>query len=226
MGSVSLSAARLGELLDRHAPMRAVPLVPDLTAWCADDELPLWSALEEELGCRLAAPFFCVPWPGAQALARFVRQAGMHLSGQRVLDLGSGSGVASVACAQLGAAVVACDIDPLACLAAKILSRRHSVAERVHPLCGDALGAPSLGAQFDVVLAGDLVYSRDRGGQLCDAIERWLEAGVTVVVADSGRPFFSPGPLTCAFEAEVAVPAIVEGASTRTVRVYTGEGKR
>lgn len=225
MGPVSPFPARLGELLDVHAPMRPVPLAPDLMAWCADDEFPLWSALEQELGRVLAAPFFCVPWPGAQALVQYVRHAGVDLAGRRVLDLGSGSGVASVACAKLGASVVACDIDPLACLASKILSRRHAVAERVHPLCGDALVLPSLGAQFDIVLAGDLVYSRHRGAQLLDAIEGWLEAGVTVIVADSGRPFFSPGPLACVFEAEVVVPAIVEGASTRNVRVFTAPSR-
>ncbi|MFZ9886532.1 MAG: class I SAM-dependent methyltransferase [Myxococcota bacterium] len=221
----SLSPARLGALLDQHAPMRSVPLVPDLSAWYADDELPLWGSLEAELGHPVAAPFFCVPWPGAQALALYVRQQNIALAGRRVLDLGSGSGVASVACALRGAEVVACDIDPLACVATTILARRHGATPRVHAFCGDVLRTPAVGARFDVVLAGDLVYSRDRGEQLAVAISQWLKTGTIVVVADSGRPFFSPGPLPCVLEADVDVPASVEGASTRRVRVYAGRAE-
>jgi hypothetical protein len=51
---------RLIELLDRHAPWAPLPLTPHLVAWQADDEEPLWTALEEEAGRKLPPPFFCM----------------------------------------------------------------------------------------------------------------------------------------------------------------------
>jgi predicted nicotinamide N-methyase len=85
---------RLAALLDQHAAPRPVPLVPELLAWWAEDELPLWQALEEEEGVMLPAPFFCVPWPRAQAVARAVRDGLLDVQGTRVLDVGCGSGLA------------------------------------------------------------------------------------------------------------------------------------
>lgn len=219
----SLSLARLRALLDEHAPARALPRLPDLVAWWAEDELPLWSALEAELGHPVGAPFFVVPWPGAQALALAVERGLVEVSGRRVLDVGAGDGLAAIACARRGARAIAADVDWLACASSRLLAERNGVA--LDAVCVDALEVVALGARCDVVLAGDVVYSRAHASALERAVAAWLEAGVDVVLADSGRPFFTPCGLPCVFEEEVAVARGVDGVSRRRVRVYARRGR-
>lgn len=73
------------------------------------------------------------------------------LTGSRVLDLGTGSGILAIAAARLGAtSIVALDIDPIAVEAAAANARRNRVARRVHARHGSL---PSPGGPFDLVLA-------------------------------------------------------------------------
>lgn len=218
MANPVLPAARLAALLDTHAAYGPVPLVPTLSAWRADDELPLWGALEEACGQRLGAPFFAVPWPGAQALALLIERGLLDVAGRRVLDVGCGSGLAAVAAARRGGWSVACDTDALACTSAQLLAARHQVT--IAALVTDPLATPWLGARFDVVLAGDLVYSHPQRESLRRAVGTWMAAGVTVLLADSGRPFFDACGLKEHLSVDVPVPRAVEGQPLRTVRVY------
>jgi predicted nicotinamide N-methyase len=217
----ALPTERLVALLDEHAPMRAVPLCPELAVWTADDELPLWQALEEELGETIGAPFFCMPWPGAQALALLVERGPERVAGRRVLDVGCGSGLAALACARAGAEVVAVDVDPLAVAATRALAERAGVP--VRGVVADVLAEPTLLGDFDVVLAGDLVYSRELGERLRRAVPSWRERGAHVVLADSGRPFFDDCGLPRILEVEVPVPPSVDGVDRRRVCVYAQE---
>jgi ribosomal protein L11 methyltransferase len=69
----------------------------------------------------------------------------------RVLDVGSGSGILSIAAALLGAtSVLAVDVDPIAVEASGANARRNRVARRVRVRAGSA---PSGEGPFDVVLA-------------------------------------------------------------------------
>jgi ribosomal protein L11 methyltransferase len=71
--------------------------------------------------------------------------------GARVLDVGSGSGILSIAAARLGAAsVMAVDTDPLAAEATAANARRNRVASRIHAREGSV---PTGAAPFDLVLA-------------------------------------------------------------------------
>jgi len=224
----------LAALLAQHAPLRPVPLVPSLRAFFADDELPLWQALEEAAGVRVSAPFFAVAWPGAQALARAIHDGagsggvdggidgGVDVAGRRVVDLGCGSGLAAVAAAVAGAAhVVAVDNDPLALAAVRVLARAHDVDvdTRVGDVTDSALIA-ELEGSADVILAGDVVYNAVVGQAVVAAVRRWRTAGRTVIVADSGRPFFDADDLVefAAFDVDVA--RAVEGVDRRRVRLY------
>jgi predicted nicotinamide N-methyase len=208
----------LRALLERHAPLRPTVLVPDLRAFHADDELPLWLALEEACGTRVGAPFFAIAWPGAQALAKTVADDVVDVRGRRVCDLGCGSGLAGIAAARQGAAgVVAVDVDPLALGCARLLAREHGVS--LETRVGDACD-PEVVHDADVVVAGDVVYNVDTGRTFSACVRRWTSEGRTVVLADSGRPFFDPAGLPERARFEVMVPRVVEGVSTRTVRVF------
>ena len=73
------------------------------------------------------------------------------LAGARVLDVGSGSGILSIASGLLGAAsVLAVDVDPIAVEATRANARRNRLARRVRAREGSA---PSGDGPFDVVLA-------------------------------------------------------------------------
>jgi ribosomal protein L11 methyltransferase len=73
------------------------------------------------------------------------------IAGARVLDVGSGSGILSIAAARLGASsVLAVDVDPIAVEASIANARRNRVVRRVRVREGSA---PTGEGPFDVVLA-------------------------------------------------------------------------
>jgi len=71
--------------------------------------------------------------------------------GQRVFDLGTGSGILAIAAAKLGAKVDAVDLDPVAIKVAQENVALNGVNNRVRVVCGD-LGSVLTG-QADVVIA-------------------------------------------------------------------------
>ncbi len=76
---------------------------------------------------------------------------GDEAGGARVLDVGSGSGILSIAAARLGAGrVLALDVDDIAVDATTANAKRNGVARRVQARAGSS---PSGDGPFDVVLA-------------------------------------------------------------------------
>lgn len=212
----------LAELLSVHAPLAPVPLCPSLRAFSAVDELPLWQAIEDACGHRIDAPFFAVAWPGAQVVARAILAGSVDVRGRRVLELGCGSGLSSVAAALAGAAHVrATDIDQLALLTTSLLAEAHGVqmvTGVLSVLDDDAIMAAL--DDVDVVIAADVVYSRELGLALSRLIGQCRPRAIDVVVADSGRPFFDPAGLSATETSDVPVPFGVEGRSSRRVVLY------
>lgn len=214
--------ARLFALLDEHAPWRPTSLVPSLSAWHADDELPLWHALETTLARKIDPPFFAVAWPGAQGLARAIVDGVVDVNGKSVADVGAGSGIASAAAARAGAAsVCALEVDALAMRASVELARRNGVGATVAARALDALAHPeAVGDDVAVVLAGDLVYGEAIARAFEHALTAWRARGIEVIVADSGRPFFSTNGLARVVSYDVDTPRSLDGKSHRTVTIY------
>ena len=75
--------------------------------------------------------------------------------GQRVLDLGAGSGILSIAALLLGAAqATAYDIDPMAPAIMRQNAARNGLDDtRLTPRCGDVLQAAAPLGQYDLILA-------------------------------------------------------------------------
>ncbi|MXX32477.1 MAG: methyltransferase [Chloroflexi bacterium] len=94
--------------------------------------------------------------------------------GERVLDVGTGSGILAVAAAKLGAAAVtATDIDPLAVDAARQTARRNGLAGRIDVREASIpdgerydLVIANLTADLLQLLAADLVAALGSGGRL------------------------------------------------------------
>jgi release factor glutamine methyltransferase len=88
----------------------------------------------------------------SEAFAAFID--GLDLSGKRVLDVGTGTGVLALAAARAGAAsVIAADINPNAALNAAENARANGLGDRVFAACSDLLAALAPRPLFDVILS-------------------------------------------------------------------------
>ena len=109
----------------------------------ADDRLPFWAEL----------------WPSGSALAAAVAE--LDLTGRRVLELGCGLGLVSVAAAVAGADVLAADQSAEAIAFTTVNAERNGVAVRT-VRCAFERPEPLLaGAPWDLVLAADVLYEPD-----------------------------------------------------------------
>ena len=157
----------------RHTRLRPVPGLDGIRLHLVDDVLSLWHAVQlEQDDPDPALPFWAVAWAGGTGLARYLREHPEVVTGRRVLDLASGSGLCAIAAMQAGAAVVTgVDVDQYAAAAIALNARANGW--RVTVVQRDVLGddAPDV----DVILAGDCCY---------EARPRRAPAAVA-----AGRPF-------------------------------------
>jgi predicted nicotinamide N-methyase len=129
------------------------------------------------------APYWSVLWRSGVALARELD--GVELRGLRVVELGCGLAVPSIAAAQGGADVLATDSDPEAL--ELVTQNAHANYVQVETAAVDWAEPDALigRAPFDLVLAADVLYERENVALLLSLLpllapEAWL--------ADPGRP--------------------------------------
>jgi predicted nicotinamide N-methyase len=213
------SHAALAKLLDDYAPLQPAPLCPEVQAFRADQLTVIWQAAERLAGRVMPAPFWAYPWPAGAALARVLLDHPDWVFGRRVLDLGAGGGVASVAAARAGAAnVVANDIDPWALSTARLAAERQGL--EIEPLLADLTLDPVPPLDFDLLLCGDMAYERRVSPRLHGFLQRARTNGVRVLLADAGRAYFDADGLELLADYAVEVPFDLEGVDERTARVY------
>lgn len=155
-------------------------------------DVSLWRAAHLERFVDVAAllgaetppepPYWMHLWPGALALARRLAQEPVVGQGTRVLELGCGLGLPSLAAARRGAAVVACDWrhEPLAVLA------RSAADNDVAVGCVRMdWRAPALRGGFDLCLGADVGYEVAAAPLLAAALAQLVRPGGTAWLADS-----------------------------------------
>ena len=129
------------------------------------------------------APYWAVLWRSGLALARELE--GEALRGLRVVELGCGLGVPSIAAARAGASVLATD----ACAEALALVERNARANEVDVETATVdwaqPGELVRRAPFDLVLCADVLYERASVAQLLTLLPR---LGPEAWLADPGRP--------------------------------------
>ena len=86
-------------LIREFTQVRAAPFVPEFRLYLAEQLVPLWEATEWRAAAPQPPPFWAFAWPGSQALARFLLGQPEFVQGRRVLDFGSGGGLAAIAAA-------------------------------------------------------------------------------------------------------------------------------
>jgi predicted nicotinamide N-methyase len=162
-----------------------VPLLSELVLYQAEEPIALWERTEAA-GGEQPPPFWAFAWAGGQALARHVLDHPDLVSGRAVLDLATGSGLVAVAAARAGArTVTANDIDPLSLAAAEANAAANGVPVRLVEADLLAGGFP----EADVVLAGDVFYSREMAGRVLPFLRRAAGRGALVLVGDPGRAY-------------------------------------
>ena len=191
-------------------------LVPEIGLYLATEITPIWQATENWLRERaLEPPFWAFAWPGGQALARHVLDAPGLVAGRRVLDFAAGGGIAAIACARAGAAVVeAAEIDDLARAAIRLNAGLNSVAVSV--VEGDVVGAV---CRWDIILCGDVCYEAPMTGHILP----WLRAmarEAEVWIADPGRAYLPKAELLPVGRYLVPTSRELEDRTEREVTLY------
>jgi predicted nicotinamide N-methyase len=203
----------------RHTTLRDIAELPGLRLHLSDDLLDVWRSVQLELADDDAPmPYWAAAWAGGLAVASLIRERPEVVTGRRVLDFGSGSGLVGIAAMQAGAANVdAVDIDPFAMAAIQLNARANDV--RVSPMRRDMIGEPPP-AEIDVLLAADCWYEAG----LASVVTPWLTsvaaAGVDVLIGDPGRRFLPAEALEEIAEYEVRTTSALEDQDQRMARVY------
>jgi predicted nicotinamide N-methyase len=140
----------------------------DEEAFDADEFLPYWAEL----------------WPSGLALARVV--GGLDLTGKRVLELGAGLGLPSLAAASRGGDVLATDWAEDAIALLRDNAARNGIALRAERVRWDEPELLLAGSPWDLVLCADVLYEQRNADALLDLLPR---LGGEILLADPGRPF-------------------------------------
>mmetsp|Transcript_37581 Transcript_37581/g.75265 ORF Transcript_37581/g.75265 Transcript_37581/m.75265 type:complete len:264 (+) Transcript_37581:1-792(+) len=119
-------------------------------------------------------------WPGAKAVSKAL--VGMELEGRRVLELGAGSGLCSIAAASLGASVLATDLneEPLQLL--QMAASRQNLKIDVEQF--DILGPMPL-PRCDIVIAADCIYNKQLGEGMARRVVEAKCNGAEVLIGSS-----------------------------------------
>ncbi|MEP5766343.1 MAG: 50S ribosomal protein L11 methyltransferase [Halieaceae bacterium] len=198
-----------------RAEVAALPAFPQLQLYLLNADFPQHELSAEQMDAVLNYPaYWAFCWASGQVLANFLRDQPAWVAGKRILDFGSGSGVAGIAAALAGAAeVVACDIDPDARLATAINAKLNQVSITLREDFDSCEG------EFDVILVADVLYDRDN----LPWLDRFLQRAAKVLVADSRvRDFSRPGYRRLGQWESNTLPDLDESAEFRRVSIYAG----
>ncbi|MEN0076459.1 MAG: 50S ribosomal protein L11 methyltransferase [Paracraurococcus sp.] len=211
-----------GPRRDPEAFIRAVtaiarpPLVPEIALHLATEITPIWQATEAWLGeAGIEPPFWAFAWPGSQAMARLILDDPARVAGRRVLDFAAGGGLAAIAAARAGAALVeAAEIDPLAVAATRVNAALNGAA--VTALVADLVGSS---CRWDLILAGDVCYEAPMTGHILPWLRAMAAAGAEVWLADPGRAYVPREGLAAMARFDVPVTRELEDRDSRRVTI-------
>jgi predicted nicotinamide N-methyase len=164
---VTVGSGDAARVVVLHKPQNADHLITEAD-YVIDERLPYWADL----------------WPSARVLANtLIAETG---AGRRLLELGCGLGLDTVAAMAAGFEVTATDyyeqaIHMTRANAARNLGREPAVRMVNWRHWPDDLG------QFDVVMAADVLYEREYATLVAQCLARSLAPEGVAIIADPGR---------------------------------------
>ena len=128
----------------------------------------------------------CTVWRGGERLVEVLQSHRELVAGKRIVELGSGTGIAGLACAAHGASQVV-----LTDLAENLTLLRRNATRNgwVQSLCGCEVSVEALDwhtdalPACDVLLGADVCYHQDSVQALCSLVDAAVAAGATVLLA-------------------------------------------
>lgn len=213
-----MTPERATSFILENTALIAPPHVPEIVLHLADESHALWLKTEEELAeIGLPPPFWAFAWAGGQGLARYILDNPETVAGRTVLDVASGSGLVAIAAAKSGAArVLANDIDPFCAAAVQLNAAANRIDVTFMP--GDLVGTDQ---GWDVVLAGDVFYSKPMAEGFTDWFARLAARGASVLVGDPGRAYLPRQRLRELATYQVPVTRDLEDAEVKKTTVWT-----
>ncbi|MGE8362845.1 class I SAM-dependent methyltransferase [Pseudomonas sp.] len=185
----------------------------DLRLWLIDaNNMDRAFSPEETRRILEEPPYWCFCWASGLVLARWLADHPEWVRGKRVLDFGSGSGVAAIAAAKAGALeVVACDLDPVALDACRANAALNGVTLTYSP---DFFAESD---RFDLIIVADVLYDRAN----LPLLDHFLSRGRQALVADSRvRDFQHPLYQRLDLLEACTWPDLAEPAEFRHVSLY------
>jgi predicted nicotinamide N-methyase len=143
---------------------------------------------EEEYALDERLPYWAELWPSARVLAEVL--AGLPLAGLRVLELGCGLGLPSIAALAGGARPLATDWYEVALRFAECNARR-ATGKELETMLVDWQRPPAelfARAPFDLVVGADVLYEPRNGAALAALVPRLVPPGGELLITDPRRP--------------------------------------
>lgn len=193
------SASTIRGFIAANLPVQPVPSIPEIHLHKAGPQSGLRRLAEQDPA--FGSPYWAHYWGGGLALARHLLDRPGIVIGRRVLDLGAGSGIVSIAAAKAGAKdVIATDVDPYAIAAIDLNAAVNGVT--ILPVLVDMTSSSP--PAMDVVCVGDLFYDADLAGRVIAFLDRCLEHGIEVLIGDPWRAYLPRSRLRLLAEYAVA----------------------
>ena len=165
---------------------------------------------------RTEPPYWAFAWPGGQALARFILDNPELVAGKHVLDVGAGSGLASIAAVKAGASVaIANDIDPLSAAVAELNGQLNEAD--IEASTEDLLDRS---VKAGLIIIGDLVYEPHLEKRVHAFLLRAQTAGIPVLFGDRVSSRLPALPFKQIAEYETVVAPPLEEGYVEIARVW------
>jgi predicted nicotinamide N-methyase len=129
-------------------------------------------------------PYWAHLWSGARVLASYLARGFLVVRGRRVLEVGCGLALPGLTAAVLGADVTLVDAEPATLAFAAASAEANAVACTTIASDFTRLDPAS---RWDVVLAAEIAYDRDRYSELAAVFERHLAPDGVALLADGYR---------------------------------------